>query len=142
MAMEELSMAARAAIADIACRVLDLETLECRGRDYLDFHELSVGQLRAALEAAYLAGMADHFAADEKGGAGLSAGAAFHTIPSTRVLLASRWSRIAPRASSALEKAVPGGPTPSQVPRWAYRILANSRLYSRVKSAIRLVLRY
>ncbi|MNL14330.1 hypothetical protein D3C87_1352650 [compost metagenome] len=61
MAKVELSMAARAAIADIARRVLNLETLDCGGRDHLDFHELSVCQLRAALEAAYLAGMVDHY---------------------------------------------------------------------------------
>ncbi|WBX89150.1 DUF6900 domain-containing protein [Achromobacter mucicolens] len=61
MAMVELSMAAPAAIADIAGRLLDLETLECRGRDHLDVHQLSVGQLRAALEAAYLAGMVNHY---------------------------------------------------------------------------------
>lgn len=61
MAMAELSMAARAAIADIARRVLNLETLDCRGRAQLVYHELFVGQLREALEAAYLAGMVDHY---------------------------------------------------------------------------------
>lgn len=61
MAMVELSMAARAAIADIASRVLQLEPLECRGSEHLNFHRLSVSQLRAALEAAYLAGMVDHY---------------------------------------------------------------------------------
>lgn len=61
MAMVELSMAARAAIADIARSVLNLETLDCRGRAKLVYHELFVGQLRAALEAAYLAGMVDHY---------------------------------------------------------------------------------
>ncbi|MCP2518812.1 hypothetical protein M5J07_28065 [Achromobacter mucicolens] len=61
MAMVELSMAARAAIADISSRVLKLETLECRGSEHLDFHMLTVSQLRAALEAAYLAGMVDHY---------------------------------------------------------------------------------
>lgn len=54
-------MAARAAIADIARRVLKLETLECRGSEHWGFHRLSVSQLRAALEAAYLAGMVDHY---------------------------------------------------------------------------------
>jgi hypothetical protein len=34
----------------IAREVLDLETLEPRGRDHLDFHELSVWQIRQALE--------------------------------------------------------------------------------------------
>ncbi|MNY32708.1 hypothetical protein D3C86_1669400 [compost metagenome] len=61
MAMVELSMAARAAIADIARRVLNLETLDCRGRAQLVYHELFVDQLREALEAAYLAGMGDHY---------------------------------------------------------------------------------
>lgn len=61
MAMVELSMAAQAAIADIARRVLNLETLECRGRAQLVYNELFLGQLREALEPAYLAGMVDHY---------------------------------------------------------------------------------
>ena len=44
------------AIQQIVCEVLWLETLEERGRDALDFHELSVGQIRRALEQAYEAG--------------------------------------------------------------------------------------
>jgi hypothetical protein len=46
------------ALADIAKRLLDVETLEARNMDSLDFHELAVWQLRAALEAAYRAGAA------------------------------------------------------------------------------------
>ncbi|MDG9972163.1 hypothetical protein N5C72_29135 [Achromobacter mucicolens] len=60
MAMVELSMAAHAAIADIANRVLNLETLDCPAGDALGLCEMSICQLRAALEAAYLAGMVDH----------------------------------------------------------------------------------
>lgn len=40
----------------IACEILGLETLERRNRDRLDFHDLSVCQIKKALEAAYLAG--------------------------------------------------------------------------------------
>ncbi|MFJ3465872.1 DUF6900 domain-containing protein [Achromobacter spanius] len=61
MAMVELSMAAHAAITDIAGRVLNLETLDCAGDDQLELYEVTVGRLRAALEAAYLAGMVDHY---------------------------------------------------------------------------------
>lgn len=43
-------------ITEIARKVLGLETLEPRGSDRLDFHELSVWQIRKALEAAYRAG--------------------------------------------------------------------------------------
>ncbi|MFJ3465821.1 DUF6900 domain-containing protein [Achromobacter spanius] len=61
MAMVELSMAARAAIADIASRLLNLETLGCPVGAERELYEVSVCQLRAALEAAYLAGMVDHY---------------------------------------------------------------------------------
>jgi hypothetical protein len=43
-------------IEKIAKEILWLETLDARGRDSLDFHELSVGSIRAALVAAYEAG--------------------------------------------------------------------------------------
>ena len=43
-------------IADIARRVLHVQTLETRRSDSLDFHELAVWSLREALEAAYEAG--------------------------------------------------------------------------------------
>ena len=43
-------------IADIAKTVLRIETLETRNRDDLDFHDLSVARIKAALEAAYEAG--------------------------------------------------------------------------------------
>ena len=39
--------------AKIAKEILDLETLETRNMDGLDFHELSVWEIREALEAAY-----------------------------------------------------------------------------------------
>lgn len=40
----------------IAERELSLETLETRNSDSLDFHELSVWEIKAALEAAFLLG--------------------------------------------------------------------------------------
>lgn len=43
-------------IENIAREILDLETLETRNMDGLDFHELSVWEIRKALEAAYNAG--------------------------------------------------------------------------------------
>ncbi len=46
-----------AAITGIAGKVLGLETLETRSRDSLDFHDLSVWQIKKALEAAFLAGV-------------------------------------------------------------------------------------
>ena len=45
-------------IERIAREVLNVATLETRGRDQLDFHDLSVWQLRQALEHAYEAGRA------------------------------------------------------------------------------------
>ncbi|MEX2387731.1 MAG: hypothetical protein WD534_07625 [Phycisphaeraceae bacterium] len=42
----------------IARDVLNVATLETRGRDVLDFHDLAVWQLRQALEQAYEAGRA------------------------------------------------------------------------------------
>jgi hypothetical protein len=45
------------ALSAIARNVLDVPTLECRNSDSLDFHELSVWQLREALEKAYRAGI-------------------------------------------------------------------------------------
>jgi hypothetical protein len=44
------------AIAEIARRLLGVETLQTRNRDALDFHDVAVWQLKAALEAAYRAG--------------------------------------------------------------------------------------
>ena len=43
-------------ISDIAREHLYIETLETRNRDYLDFHDLSVWQIKKALEAAFEAG--------------------------------------------------------------------------------------
>lgn len=45
-------------VAEIAKRVLNVETLATRKMDSLDFHGLAVWQLRDALEAAYRAGVA------------------------------------------------------------------------------------
>ncbi len=44
------------ALTEIATQILDLETLDTRNSDHLDFHELSVWQIKKALEAAYDAG--------------------------------------------------------------------------------------
>ncbi|MBF0093061.1 MAG: hypothetical protein HQL34_00800 [Alphaproteobacteria bacterium] len=43
-------------ILEIATKVLNLETLETRRRDNLDFHENAVWSLKKALEAAFDAG--------------------------------------------------------------------------------------
>ena len=43
-------------IESIAATVLDIETLEVRGRDNLDFHSLAVWQVKEALQAAFEAG--------------------------------------------------------------------------------------
>jgi len=58
-------------IARIARLHLDVETLETRKRDALDFHDLAVWSIRAALNAAYAAGYeqavadaTDHTASD------------------------------------------------------------------------------
>nr|WP_321893059.1 hypothetical protein [Paraburkholderia tropica] len=56
MTMPELSTAARRQIADIAWTTLGIETLETRYADRLDLHDTAVWSIRAALEAAYLAG--------------------------------------------------------------------------------------
>ena len=46
-----------ALLTRIAQTKLRIETLESRGSDRLDFHDVSVGNLREALEAAYNAGI-------------------------------------------------------------------------------------
>jgi hypothetical protein len=46
-----------ALLTQIAQRILRIETLEPRRRDSLDFHDVSVWELRDALEAAYNAGI-------------------------------------------------------------------------------------
>ena len=43
-------------LANIAATILNLETLDTRKSDRLDFHELSVWQIKKALEAAFTAG--------------------------------------------------------------------------------------
>ena len=40
----------------IALEILNLHTLDTRNRDALDFHDLAVWKIKAALEAAYAAG--------------------------------------------------------------------------------------
>jgi len=44
------------ALTEIATTILDLETLDTRNSDRLDFQELAVWQIKKALEAAYAAG--------------------------------------------------------------------------------------
>ena len=61
MAKPTLSAAAQGQLDEIAVMVLGLETLETRGQDGLDVHALAVWQIKTALEAAYLAGMVDHY---------------------------------------------------------------------------------
>lgn len=43
-------------LAEIASRHLHLETLETHNSDSLDFHDMAVWSIKAALEAAYEAG--------------------------------------------------------------------------------------
>ncbi len=43
-------------LAEIASRHLHLETLETRNSDSLDFHDMAVWSIKAALEAAFEAG--------------------------------------------------------------------------------------
>ncbi|MGH1577698.1 DUF6900 domain-containing protein [Planktotalea sp.] len=45
-------------LEEIAAETLDLETLETRNSDDLDFHDMSVWQIKKALEAAFEAGKA------------------------------------------------------------------------------------
>jgi hypothetical protein len=44
------------AVLEVAQKHLELETLETRNSDSLDFHTLSVWQIKEALEEAYSAG--------------------------------------------------------------------------------------
>ena len=55
---------ARQKLEQIAAAILELETLETRHSDQLDFHDRAVWSIKAALETAYLAGISD-----QKGGA-------------------------------------------------------------------------
>lgn len=59
-------------IAQIAAEKLGLETLETRNSDRLDFSEQAVWTLRAALEAAYEAGLAARTPMKVLVGAGLN----------------------------------------------------------------------
>jgi hypothetical protein len=47
-----------ALLLEIAAKHFHLETLETRNSDSLDFHDVSVWSIRAALEAAFAAGQA------------------------------------------------------------------------------------
>ena len=57
-ATEAQAAAPRALILDLAKRHLFVETLETRNSDGLDFHEVAVWAMRAALQEAYAAGLA------------------------------------------------------------------------------------
>ena len=48
------------ALAVIAEKILNIPTLEVRMQDSLDFYEVAVWEVKAALEAAYQVGMANH----------------------------------------------------------------------------------
>lgn len=54
----DIPTAARQKLTEIATRILRVETLETRHSDRLDFYDTAVWSIRAALEAAYLAGVA------------------------------------------------------------------------------------
>ncbi|MFM0653170.1 DUF6900 domain-containing protein [Paraburkholderia sediminicola] len=55
----ELPPVARQQLAEIAMRMLRVEALETRHSDRLDFYDMAVWSIRDALEAAYLAGVAN-----------------------------------------------------------------------------------
>lgn len=55
---EHLRTQAMAAATEAVRRRLELETLDTRGRDTLDFHDLSVASIRDAIELAFNAGFA------------------------------------------------------------------------------------
>ena len=59
LALAQREAPATAAAKRIALKKLGLETLEQRYSDELDFHEHAVWTIRAALEAAYAAGLRD-----------------------------------------------------------------------------------
>jgi uncharacterized protein DUF6900 len=52
----KIDMSATETALEVAQKKLGLNTLETQDSDRLDFHELSVWQLKEALEAAYEAG--------------------------------------------------------------------------------------
>ena len=55
-------------LADIAAKHLHLETLKTRNSDSLDFHDMAVWSIKAALEAAYEAGRESCKPVPPKGG--------------------------------------------------------------------------
>ena len=59
----ESSMPLTQALDQIARQTLGLETLETRNSDRLDFHNLNVASIKAALLAAYRAGQQSRSAA-------------------------------------------------------------------------------
>ena len=54
-------MTTQQTIQQIAQKHLGIETLETRNSDRLDFHDLAVWSLEAALKAAFEAGQKSHF---------------------------------------------------------------------------------
>ncbi len=59
MKPNKTSPALESLFAKIAQEHLDIDTLETRGRDRLDFHDLHVAGIVKALQAAYDAGFRD-----------------------------------------------------------------------------------
>lgn len=64
MSAQKITTAAQQQLDKIATAILGMETLETRHSDRLDFHDTAVWSIKAALEAAYLSGIAGR-----KGGA-------------------------------------------------------------------------
>lgn len=58
MAKPMLPKVAQEIVRRIAADTLDIQILDTRHSDSLDFHDVAVWEVRAALEAAYLAGVA------------------------------------------------------------------------------------
>ena len=82
--------------ANIAREHLGIQTLEVRGRDALDFHEVGVASLRDALDAACRAGLADFEGL-------LSAAEALLEARDSQMLTAGDWRRLR-RAIKAARK--------------------------------------
>jgi hypothetical protein len=55
----EKMLAQSLAISKIAFDLLGIKTFDIRNSDQLDFYDLSVGSIKAALDAAYEAGRSD-----------------------------------------------------------------------------------
>ncbi len=58
MTTETAKAPSEALLLEIAAKHFHIETLETRNSDSLDFHDVAVWSIRAALEAAFAAGQA------------------------------------------------------------------------------------